>query len=48
MMETDGDWRGLLAIDRGWERLIKAGRGGLVTIDRGSYRLMRIGGDRGS
>ena len=35
MMETDGDWRGLLEIDRDWERLIKVGRGGLITIDRG-------------
>ena len=35
MMETDGDWHGLLEIDRDWERLIKVGRGGLITIDRG-------------
>ena len=35
MVETDGDWRGLLEIDRDWERLIKVGRGGLITIDRG-------------
>ena len=34
-METDGDWHGLLEIDRDWERLIKVGRGGLITIDRG-------------
>ena len=35
MMETDGDWHGLLEIDRDWERLIKVGRGGLLTIDSG-------------
>ena len=35
MMGTDGDWHGLLEIDRGWERVIKVGRGGLITIDRG-------------
>ena len=35
MMETDGDWHGLLKMDRGKERLIKVGRGGLITIDRG-------------
>ena len=35
MMEADGDWRGLLAIDRDWERVIKVGRDGLITIDRG-------------
>ena len=35
MMETDGDWRGLVEIDRDGERLIKVGRGGLITIDRG-------------
>ena len=35
MMETDGDWHGLLEMDRDWERLIKVGRGGLITIDRG-------------
>ena len=34
MMETGGDWHGLLEIDRDWERLIKVGRGGLITIDR--------------
>ena len=35
MMETDGDWHGLLEVDQDWERLIKVGRGGLITIDRG-------------
>ena len=35
MMETGGDWHGLLEIDRDWERLIKVGRGGLITIERG-------------
>ena len=35
MMETGGDWHGLLEIDRDWERRIKVGRGGLITIDRG-------------
>ena len=35
MMETDGDWHGLLEMDRDWERLIKVGRGGLLTIDSG-------------
>ena len=35
MMETDGDWHGLLEIDRDWERLIKVGRGGSITIDKG-------------
>ena len=35
MMETGGDWHGLLEMDRDWERVIKVGRGGLITIDRG-------------
>ena len=34
MMETDGDWHGLLEMDRDRERLIKVGRGGLIIIDR--------------
>ena len=34
-METDGDWHGLLEMDRDWERLIKVGKGGSIKIERG-------------